>query len=204
MPPQNTDREAGAYLTLALAARGLEIESLSPADLEELVAVASTRIAAVLDEVADRWKEEQGSLSEQERIDRELRRRILSEGAALDQECSCDACGYRNLLHDYFEDYHGLFLCEGCAADAREVLRELQQPLVARLALEPTLEHAEALGFELQRRGDGRLVWLGDDDVFGSTGEPYADEQEALECLAEELFWEMPTANSEGSGAASA
>jgi hypothetical protein len=178
---ENADREASAYLRLALADRRLEVESLDSAEFVELEAIASTRIAAVLDEVADRWKDQHRSLSEQERIDRELRRRILSEGAALDQECGTDACGYRNLLHDHFEDYHGLFPCEGCAADAREVLRELQQPLVERLALEPTLEHARALGYELQRRGDGRLVWLGNDDVFGGSGQPYADEEEALQ-----------------------
>jgi hypothetical protein len=55
------------------------------------------------------------------------------------------------------------------------------------LEADPTPEWALALGFELTRSGDGRLVWVGDDDDYDGGNHPYADEKEALEDLVEEL-----------------
>jgi hypothetical protein len=127
-------------------------------------------------------------LSDIERIDRELRERIRGEQDTHATQFECEGCAYRHCLRDYFEDFHGLFLCDGCAYHAREVLRELQEPLVERLAAEPTLEHAQALGFELMRRADGRLAWVSDDDEYDGGSFPYGDEQEALDGLVGELW----------------
>lgn len=50
-----------------------------------------------------------------------------------------------------------LFLCDGCADHAREVLPELQQPLVERFGAAPTLEDALALGIVPSRNASARL-----------------------------------------------
>jgi hypothetical protein len=86
-----------------------------------------------------------------------------------------------------FVEFHGLFLCDGCTENARLALRRIQLPLIEALGADPTLERALALGFELTRRKDGRLVWVGEDDDYDGDSHPYADEKEALEDLVEEL-----------------
>jgi hypothetical protein len=125
--------------------------------------------------------------SELERIDAELRRRIRSARDSLDTQFECEGCCDRHWDSDRFVSFHGLLLCDGCTEQARDILRELHQPLVEQLAAEPTLERAFALGFELRRGDGGRLVWVGDDDDYDGGSHPYADERDALECLIEEL-----------------
>lgn len=66
------------------------------------------------------------------------------------------------------------------------MLRELQRPLIEKLAAEPNLEHALALGYQLIRH-NGRLTWVSDDDHYDGGSHPYADEQHALEDLIAEL-----------------
>ena len=173
-----------------LETRGLSIDSLSACELSELEETISERLALVFDEVVERWQDDHAERSEHERIDRELRRRITSEKASivdLHRDWECDGCGTQHHEYYAFEEYHGLLLCDGCAGAARDELRAIQRPLIDRLRAEPTLAHAGPLGFELTRRDDGRLVWLGDDDYLDGGSHPYANEQEALHNLIEEL-----------------
>lgn len=171
----------------AFAARGLDIGLLSVTELSELEDLISTRLAPVFDEIVERWQDERRPLSDQDRIDRELQRRILGQRDRHDTDCECESCGYRHYEHTVFGDFHGLFLCDGCRDNARNELRDIQRPLIEALEAEPTLEHARALGFELTRGDDGRLIWLGEDDDYDGGSHPYADEQEALDDLVGEL-----------------
>jgi hypothetical protein len=191
--PQKSDAGAGEGLKAAidlraaLARRGIEIDSLSAAELSELEALITKRMAPLLDEIAAGWREDHGRVSETERLERELRRRIVAEKVRMDSAYECEGCSFRHDDGDVFCEFHGLFLCDGCYEFAREELRALRRPLVEALAAEPTVAKARALGFELTRRSDGRLVWVSEDEDFDGGVEPYADEQEALACLAEEL-----------------
>ena len=186
--PVGGDRLEGAIdVCSSLACRGIEIRSLSAAELSELEALITERMAPLLDEIAASWRAEHGRVSEADRIERELRRRILAEKERMDSAYECDGCSFRHDDGDFFRVLHSLFLCDGCYDLAREELRALRRPLVEALAAEPTMANARALGFELTRRGDGRLVWASVDEEFDGDVAPYVDEQEALACLAEEL-----------------
>ena len=176
-----------ARFRVAFAERGLDLASLSASDLSELKENAWERLSPLLDEIVERWQEEHGKLSELNKIDRELRRRIVSERDSFDRDHECEGCGTHNWNYDFFVDFHGLLLCDGCADHARDKLSNLQRPLIEALEAEPTLEQARALGFELTRRDDGRLVWIGEDDDYDGGSHPYADETEALDDLVEEL-----------------
>jgi len=185
-----TERVDGRFrIGLALAKRGLDVAALAEAELSELEAVAWERLSPVLDAIVERWQDDHGQFSEQEKIDRELRRQMTSEKAAIVDHYSdfeCEGCNYHYYDHCAFTDFHGLFLCDGCVREAREILRDLQRPLIEALEAEPTLEHARALGFELLRQ-DGRLIWVSDDDDYDGGSYPYANEQEAVEGLVGEL-----------------
>jgi hypothetical protein len=171
----------------AFAARGLDIGLLSVTELSELEDLISTRLAPVFDEIVERWQEEHGMLSGQELIDRELRQRINADRDRFARDdYECEGCSFHHYDHCAFVDFHGLSLCDGCADRARRELYDIQRPLIEALAAEPTLERAGALGFELTR-DEGRLVWIGEDDDYDGGKQPYADEREALEMLAEEL-----------------
>jgi hypothetical protein len=181
------EREAVAkWLSAALERRGVKIEELSATERDELESLIAERMGPVLDETVARWREDRGQVSEQERVARELRRRIVAE-KELPSGYECEGCCFRHSDHHAFVEFRGLFLCDGCREHARAVLRELQRPLREALATEPTMANAHALGFELIRPSDGRLTWVSEDDAFDGGEEPYADEHEALECLAEEL-----------------
>jgi hypothetical protein len=184
------ERSDGRFsVKLAFAKRGLDLASLSANELHELEESIWGRLSPVLDEIVERWQEEHGQLSEAERIDRELRRMIVAGRDRLDSDYECEGCSYRDRDGDSFVDFHGLFLCDGCTENARLALRGIQLPLIEALEADPTLERALALGFELTHRKAGGLVWVGDDDDYEGGSQPYADEKEALEVLAEELSY---------------
>lgn len=181
-PRENLD--AAFAVTEALEARGLTISSLSTGELNELQDLIRELLTPLFDRLVDQWQEEHAELSEQEQVDRELRRRITADrDDHLDDRFECEGCNFRHWEHAAFVEFHGLLLCDGCHFHARDELRDIQQPLIERLAAEPTLENARALGFELTRH-DGRLVWISDDDEYEG-GE--ADEQEALAYLLDEF-----------------
>lgn len=177
---------AALGLSTALARRKIELGALAAAELDELEGLIAERLRPVLEETLARWQEERGLVSEQERLSRELRRRIVAEKEPA-SGYECEGCSFRHYDHDAFLEFRGLFLCGGCGEQARAVLRDLQRLLREALAAEPTMANARALGFELIRRSDGRLTWVSEDDEFDGCEEPYADEHEALEWLAEEL-----------------
>jgi hypothetical protein len=192
----DTDRDDGAAaersdarfgVELAFAKRGLDLISLSAKELDELEGGMWERLSPVFDEIVERWQEEHGQVSEPERIDRELRRRIIGDRDRHDSAFECEGCGHHHWDSFDFVTFHGLLLCDGCAEHARDELRNIQRPLIEALEADPTLERALALGFELTRRGDGRLVWVGDDNDYDGGSHRYADEKEALEDLVEEL-----------------
>jgi hypothetical protein len=182
---------SGAHFSVepAFAKRGLDLASLSANELHELEESTWERLSPVVDAIVERWQEEHGQVSEAERIDRELRRRIVAGRDHDDSDYQCEGCGYRDRDGDSFVEFHALFLCDGCIPNARDELRNIQRPLIEALEADPTLERALALGFELTHRKDGRLVWVGDDDDYDGGSHPYADEKEALEVLAEELSY---------------
>lgn len=173
-------------VSAALERRGINIGSLSETELDDLEALLAARVRQALDDVVRHWQEERGLVGEQERLARELRRRIVA-GKEPPYGFECEGCSFRHDDHHPFVELRGLFLCDGCSWRAREVLRDLQRPLIEALEAEPTLESARALGFELVRGRDGRLVWVGDDETFDGGAKAYADEREALQCLVEEL-----------------
>lgn len=183
------DRNIAQFALLsAIAERGVPVPHLvGTAELTELEERLTARLAALFDEVAERWKEQHGSLSELEKIERELRERVRGERDTLDSQFQCEGCGHRHWSDDFFLEFHDLLLCDGCADHARDILRELRQPLVEALEAEPTLENAKTLGFELVRGDDGGLVWVSDDDEYDGGSHPYTDEQDALESLVDEL-----------------
>lgn len=170
----------------ALAQRGLDLDSLAADELSELEETVRERLSPVLDLIVERWQDAHGTPNELDQIDRALRR-IVAQKDPLNSDCECEGCGYHCYDHCAFTDFHGLFLCDGCVEEARDALREIQRPLIEMLEAEPTLDHARALGFELTRRGDGRLVWVGEDDDYDGGKYPYANEHEALEDLVGEL-----------------
>lgn len=173
-------------VSAAFETRGIDIGTFSVNELSELEAMIAERVRPVLDDVVVDWRQERGVVGEQERLRRELRRRIVDEKEPLG--CfECEACSFRDFDHHAFVMFRGLSLCDGCFEHARDVLRDLQRPLVEALQAEPTIANARALGFELARRSDGRLLWVSEDEDFDSGEEAYADEREALECLADEL-----------------
>jgi transcription elongation factor Elf1 len=171
----------------AFAKRGLDLASLSSKELHELDEGMWERLSPVFDEIVEHWQEEHGQASESEKIDRELRRRIIADRDRHDSAFECEGCGHQHWDSCVFITFHGLLLCDGCAENARDELRDIQRPLIEALAADPTLERALALGFELTRSDDGRLAWVGDDDDYDGGSHPYADEKEALEDLVEEL-----------------
>jgi hypothetical protein len=174
-------------LSRAFVQRGLDLASLSHTELDELEDEMWGCLSRVFDELVPRWQDEHGKLTEQERIDRELRRRIVDGGNRYEHDdYECEGCGHRHWNGDEFVNFHDVFLCDGCLYNARDELRDIQRPLIAVLKAEPTLEHAQALGFELTQR-DGRLLWVSEDDDYDGGCHPYANDQEALEDLVEEL-----------------
>jgi hypothetical protein len=82
------------------------------------------------DAIVERWQEEHGQVNEAERIDRELRRRIVADRNRHDSAFECEGCGYHHWDGGNFGDFHGLFLCDGCTPNARDELRDIQRPLI--------------------------------------------------------------------------
>jgi hypothetical protein len=179
--------DAHLDVELALVECGLDLASLSAKELHELKEDIRERLSRVFDEIVERWQEEHSQITESEKIDRELQRRIIADRDRHDSAFECEGCGHQHWDSCGFVTFHGLLLCDGCAENARDELRNIQRPLIEALEADPTLERALALGFELTRSDDGRLVWVGDDDDYDGGSHPYADEKEALEDLVEEL-----------------
>ena len=159
---------------------------------QEMKTMTQQTEQAALDGSVEPDHTDDDQLSTHEALDRELRRQILSDKDAMAAfyraDWECDGCATKSCSGDFFVDFHGLLLCDGCTDAARDRLRELQRPLIEALVAEPTMKRALALGFELTRRGDdNRLVWIGDDDSYDGGNHPYANEHDALEDLVDEL-----------------
>ena len=176
------------HLGRALVTAGLELDRLSALEVRGLEANVSERVSLAVDEIVERWRDEQGEKrSALDRIDCELQRLIVAERSNFDIGYMCDGCGYVDADGFSFVPFHGLFLCNGCVDHARDELRVLKRPLIEALKAEPTLERAEALGFQLQHDDDGSFIWADEDDDYDGASHTYADETEALEDLVQEL-----------------
>jgi hypothetical protein len=125
------ERSDGHFsVELAFAKRGLDLATLSANELLELEESTWERLSPVFDAIVERWLEEHGQVSEPERIDRELRRRIVAGRDHDDSDYQCEGCSHHNWDGGSFADFHGLLLCDGCTPNARDELRDIQRPLI--------------------------------------------------------------------------